>query len=124
MDIEFFNNGNGNQSPKPREEIKIESLTVAPYDDGFRIHVEVGVTPFRERPNLMLAIHDEDDEIVSELSIIETMHYNMEFTMHLRGVEDPVGAYSLTVDLFYESRNPPQDQEIEGFIIEQSSTED
>ena len=124
MDVQFFNNGNGHQAPKPREEIKIESVEVAPYNDGLRVHVEVAVTPFRERPNLILAIHDEDDNIVSELSIIETMHFNMEFTMHLRGIENPIGSYSLTVDLFYETRNPPQDRHIEGFVIEQSSTED
>lgn len=115
MDIQFFN---GNQhDPQPREDVKIERVDIAPYPEGTRIHVEVGVTPFRERPNLLLAIHDEDDQLVSELNIIETMHFNMEFTMHLRGVENPEGAYSLTVELFYENRNPPQDQVVEGFTV-------
>jgi len=127
MDVEFFNSGNnenGNQTPKPREEIKIEAVEVMPYRDGLRVQVSVEATPFRERPNLMLVIHDEDDNIVSELSIIETMHYNMEFTMHLRGVDSPVGAYALTVDLFYDTRNPPQDRRVEGFVVEQVSTEE
>lgn len=119
MDIQFFNNGN--HSPKPREEITIESVAITPYPDGLRVHVEVKVTPFMERPNLFLVIHDEDDNIVSELSIIETMHANMEFTMHLRGVQNPAGAYSLTVELFYETRNPPQAHFLEGFVIEPSS---
>lgn len=120
MDMQFFDNGDN--APKPREEVKIESVTVAPYEDGFRVHVEVDVTPFRERPNLLLMIHDEDDNIVSELNIIETMHPHMEFTMHLRGVENPAGAYSLTVELFYETRRPPHDSHLEGFVIPESST--
>ncbi len=119
MDIQFFDNGN--QTPQPREDVRIESVNVTPYPEGLRVHVAVQVTPFRERPNLMLVIHDDDDLVVSELNIIETMHAHMEFTMHLRGVEDPTGAYSLTVELFYETRNPPQDQHLKGFTIEPST---
>lgn len=121
MDIQFFN---GAHSPKPREEVKIEEVIVTPYPDGFRVHADVKVTPFRERPNLNLVIHDEQDRIVSELNIIETMHFNMEFTMHLRGIENPAGAYSLTVEMYYESRTPPQDTHVEGFVIPQSSETD
>jgi hypothetical protein len=116
MDIQFFNNGA--EAPQPPENVKIEAVNVAPYPDGLRVHAEVKVTPFRERPNLMLVIHDDDDNIVSELSIIETMHANMEFTMHLRGVDNPEGAYSLTVELFYKTRTPPQDRHIEGFAVQ------
>lgn len=122
MDIQFFNEGAG--TPQPKENIKIEAVNITPYPDGLRVHAEVNVTPFRERPNLMLVVHDDDDNIVSELSIIETMHASMEFTMHLRGVENPVGAYSLTVELFYETRNPPQARHIEGFAIEAPTPED
>jgi hypothetical protein len=122
VDVQFFNNGN--QTPKPREEIKIEDVVASPYPDGMRVHVQVKVTPFRERPNLMLVIHDEDDTIVSELNIIETMHTNMEFTMHLRGIENPAGAYSLTVELFYETRNPVQDSYIDGFVITDPNAEE
>jgi hypothetical protein len=100
MDIQFFN---GDHDPQPRENVKIEKITAQPYPDGSRVHVTIQVTPFRERPNLILAIHDENDTLVSELNIIETMHFNMEFTMHLRGLDDPAGAYSVTADLFYET---------------------
>ncbi|MEO0564097.1 MAG: hypothetical protein AAF125_18475 [Chloroflexota bacterium] len=115
MDIQFFNGSN--HEPQPRENIKIESVNVTPYPDGQRLHIQVDVTPFRERPNLMLVIHNENDDIVSELNIIETMHFNMEFTMHLRGIDEPEGAYSLTAELFYETRTPPQDRTVKGFII-------
>lgn len=115
MDIQFFDNGD--QVPKPRDEIKIESLNATPYPDRFRIFLEIKVTPFQERPNLLITVHDEDDTLVGELNIIETMHANMEFTLHIRGKDDPTGAYSVSAELFYESRNPPQDQTITGFNV-------
>jgi len=115
MDIQFFN---GNHDPQPRENVKIEDIRISPYPDGHRLKVEIDVTPFQERPNLMIAVHDENDKIVSELNIIETMHFNMEFTMHMRGLDDPTGAYSLTAELFYETRTPPQDHQVEGFTID------
>ena len=45
------------------------------------------------------------------------MHTHMEFTMHIRNVKEPAGTYDLTVDLFYETRNPPQDKRTIQFII-------
>lgn len=107
----------GDQVPQPRDQVKIEALEITPYPDRFRVHIHVKVTPFLERPNLLLVAHDEQDRIVSELNVIETMHHEMEFTMHLRNVQDPTGVYTLTADLFYETRNPPQDRRLEAFTI-------
>jgi hypothetical protein len=114
-DIPIFDIGDA--SPLPPDEVKIDLLEVEPYRDRFRIFIHVRVTPFMERPNLLLTARDERDTIVSELSIIETMHHDMEFTMHLRGLTDPTGLYTLTAELFYESRNPPQDEAVEAFEI-------
>ncbi|MBL8164606.1 MAG: hypothetical protein JNJ61_21630 [Anaerolineae bacterium] len=105
------------RAPKPREEVRIEEITITPYPDRFRVHVHLVVTPFIERPNLLLAAHNEDDRLVSELNVIETMHHDMEFTLHIRGTTEPAGVYTLSVDLFYESRNPPHDRRIESFVI-------
>lgn len=115
MDIHLFDNSE--QVPQPKNQIRIQSVEVTPYPDRFRVHVHLKVTPFQERPNLVLAIHDDSDHVVSEISIIETMHADMEFTLHIRGKTDPAGAYSLTADLFYETKNPPQDRHIEAFIV-------
>lgn len=115
MDIPILPLGH---APKPREEVVIETLEVAIYQDRMRVLIHVRVTPFLERPNLLLSIRNAQDKLVGELSIIETMHYDMEFTMHLRGVEgDPQGLYTVEADLFYESRNPPQDSRVEAFEI-------
>ena len=37
--------------------------------------------------------------------------------MHIRGVEDPAGAYSLSAELYYETRDPPQDSRRVDFVI-------
>jgi hypothetical protein len=114
MNTFFFD---GDQIQQPRDKVKIEALEITPYPDRFRVHIHIKVTPFQERPNLLLVAHDERDQIVSELNIIETMHHDMEFTMHIRNVEDPAGVYTLTADLFYETRNPPQDRRLETFTV-------
>jgi hypothetical protein len=122
MDLQFFDDPN--YIPQPKDKVRIEALEITPYPDRFRVHVHIKVTPFLERPNLILAAHNEDDRIVSELSIIETMHNDMEFTLHIRGVDDPAGAYTLTAMLFYENKNPPQHQLVEAFIIPEAPQED
>lgn len=118
MDIQFFD---GDHIPQPQENVKIEALDITPYPDRFRVHIHIRVTPFLERPNLLLVARDEHDKIVSELSVIETMHTDMEFTLHIRNVTDPAGVYTLTADLFYESRNPPQNRRIETFIVPEAN---
>lgn len=122
MEIPLFDNSD--QVPQPKDKIRIEEVRAMPYPDRYRVFVEVKVTPFRDRPNLILALRDLDGRIVTELSIIETMHSAMEFTMHLRNLPtpDPEGEYTLTVDLFYETKNPPQDQRV--VTVEIPSAED
>ena len=114
MGIHFFES---DQELQSRDNVRIEEVTITPYPDRFRVHVKIRVTPFRERPNLVIVARDERDRIVSELDVIATMHSTMEFTIHLRDVDDPAGTYSLTVDLFYESKHPPHDRRVEGFVI-------
>jgi hypothetical protein len=120
MEIPIFPS---DQAPKPRDEIRIEDLIITPYPDRFRVHVHIVVTPFQERPNLLLVAHNDVDQSVAELDIIETMHHDMEFTLHIRNVTDPTGVYTLTADLFYDTRNPPQDRRVETFVIPEAEEE-
>ncbi|HEX2619125.1 MAG TPA: hypothetical protein VHL11_03230 [Phototrophicaceae bacterium] len=115
MEISLFDNSD--KVPQSKDKIRIESLKVTPYPDRFRVFIEIGVTPFRDRPNLILAMRNTEGKLIADLSIIETMHSEMEFTMHVRGVPDPAGDYTLTADLFYESKNPPQDRHEVDFVI-------
>ena len=44
--------------------------------------------------------------------------------MHLRGVDEPAGLYTLTATLYYDSKNPPQDELVEAFRIPEAESED
>ena len=108
MEINLFNDAN--LVPQPRHKIKIESLTARPYADRFRVKVGLQITPFQERPNLVVVARTSDGRQVSDLDIIATMHYDNEYTMHIRGIDDPQGSYTLSAELYFETRNPPQDR--------------
>jgi hypothetical protein len=108
---------NSTRIPQPEDKTRIESLRIAPYPDRYRVLIEIKVTPFQKRPNLLLVARDQENRIVGELDVIATMHAAMEFTLHLCGVQDPAGEYTLTVVLFFENKNPPQDRRVEKFVI-------
>jgi hypothetical protein len=119
MDIPLYPDG---FAPKSKDEVQIEEIEIAVYPDRFRVFVHIRVTPFSERPNLILTARNAHGKIAGELNIIETMHFDMEFTMHLRtGGQDPAGKYTLQADLFYESRNPPQSHRTKAFIVPDAS---
>lgn len=118
MDIPLFPS---NQVPHPPDEIFIEGIDITPYKDRFRVHIRVRVTAFLERPNLLLVARNKDNVIVSELNIIETMHNDMEFTLHIRNIKEPAGEYTLSVDLFYQTRTPPQDHKTQIFVIPEAT---
>ncbi len=71
--------------------------------------VTVEVTPFRERPNLEITILDVDGRPIANTSAIGLMNFTTSYVMHLRGVQDPAGAYTVQVQLFYESLDQVQD---------------
>ena len=107
MEINLFNDAN--LVPQPKHRVKIEAFVATPYKDRFRVKVNLKVTPFQERPNLVITAHRSDGLPVSDLDVIATMHFDNEYTMHIRGVDDPTGDYTLAAELYYESRDPPQD---------------
>ncbi|MCS7072428.1 MAG: hypothetical protein NZM00_13055 [Anaerolinea sp.] len=117
MDLQFYEGDGSEYVPRPPEEVRILEVEHAVYPDRFRVYVHVRVTPFQVRPNLLIAVRADDGRVISELSVIETMHNDMEFTVHLRGLNDPAGAYTLLVDLFYETRNPPLDRREVPFVV-------
>jgi hypothetical protein len=101
MTINFFAPG---EIPQPPEKVKIEAFTVEVYPDRWRLKVNINLTPFRVRPNVAIVLlrNAEPVQVVADMTIIETMHNQMEFTMHIRGVDDPVGSYTLKARLYYE----------------------
>ena len=81
------------------EETRITSLSAQPYPDGYRLHVNIEMTPFQKRPHLEVVLKDAANDEVASSSIIEPMSWKLEFTMHIRGeLNNP---YTLEAKLFY-----------------------
>jgi len=96
--MEFFFPEDNLQRMTP-EETRITSLTAEPYPDGYRLRVNIEITPFQKRPQIEVALNDADGEEVASSSIIEPMNWKIEFTMHIRGeLRNP---YTLQAKLFY-----------------------
>src|SRR3989337_1136227 len=96
--MEFFFPEDNLQRMTP-EETRITSLTAEPYPDGYRLRVNIEITPFQKRPHIEVTISDMDAKEVASSSIIEPMSWKIEFTMHIRGeLRNP---YTLEAKLFY-----------------------
>ncbi len=122
MTINFFE---PDAIPQPQEKVKIEHLDTSVYPDRWRVRITIHVTPFRVRPNLAAALLNQEGRLVAELSVIETMHAKMEFTLHLRGVSDPAGNYLLKVRLYYgEAIQTPFDEKQHEFSIPEMEQQD
>jgi len=80
-------------------ETRITSLMAEPYPDGYRLRVNIEMTPFQQRPHLEVSLKDADGEEVASSSIVEPLSWKIEFTMHVRGeLKNP---YTLEATLFY-----------------------
>ena len=81
------------------EETRITSISAKPYPDGYRLHVNIEMTPFQQRPHLEVVLNDANNEEIASSSIIEPLGWKIEFTMHIRGeLNNP---YTLEARLFY-----------------------
>mgnify|MGYP006958008901 CR=1 FL=1 len=107
MDI-FFDNPN--DPPVPPEEMAIRSLEVKPYEDGRRVAIDFEITPFQERPNLEIDVHNQEGRLVSTFSVVEAIEHKMSFTLHLRE-QSPGGEYLLKMEVFYTDLSPLKAEE-------------
>ena len=90
------------------EETRITSLTAQPYPDGYRLRVNIEMTPFQKRPHLEVVLRDADGDEVTSASIVEPMSWKIEFTMHIRSeLNNP---YTLEATLFYPDRPTTEPQ--------------
>lgn len=110
MDI-FFQDPS--EVPLPPNEVRIRELRAEPWPDGRRVLVYLEVDPFQKRPSAEVEITNSEGQIVSHISVIESMSRKMEFTMHLRQGQVS-GEYRLSVNVFYSDPLPePQEGESE-----------
>lgn len=97
------------------EETRITSLIVQPYPDGYRLHVNIEMTPFQKRPHLEVILIDAEGDEVASTTIVEPLTWKLEFTMHIRGeLKNP---YTVEARLFYPD-GPNSDRQTFQFSVE------
>ena len=97
------------------EETHITSLTAEPYPDGYRLRVNIEITPFQKRPHIEVELSDADGNEIASSSIIEPLSWKIEFTMHIRGeLRNP---YTLEARLFYPD-GPTSEPQTFSFDVE------
>jgi hypothetical protein len=96
------------------EETRITSLSAEPYPDGYRLLVNIEMTPFQKRPHLEVVLNDANHEEVASSTIVEPLTWKLEFTMHIRGeLNNP---YTLEARLFYPE-GPTADPQVVTFDV-------
>jgi hypothetical protein len=81
------------------EETRISALSAQPYSDGYRLRVNMEITPFQKRPYVEVFLHDANGDEVASTNIVEPMSWKLEFTMHIRGeINNP---FALSARLYY-----------------------
>lgn len=97
------------------EETRITLLTASPYPDGYRLRVNIEITPFQKRPHIEVVLNDSHGDEVASSSIVEPMGWKLEFTMHIRGeLKNP---YTLEARLYYPD-GPSTDPQSISFDVE------
>ncbi|MEW6085024.1 MAG: hypothetical protein AB1607_10555 [Chloroflexota bacterium] len=97
------------------EETRIMSLTAEPYPDGYRLRVNIQITPFQKRPHIEVVLKDSGGDEVASSSIVEPLGWKLEFTMHIRD-EELKNPYTLEAKLYYPD-GPSQEAEIFSFDV-------
>ena len=97
------------------EETHITSLSGTPYPDGYRLHVNIEITPFQKRPHIEVLLTDSYGDEVGSTTIVEPMGWKLEFTMHIRGeLKNP---YMLTAKLYYPDDGPSAEPQTFSFDV-------
>ena len=97
------------------EETRITSLSAEPYPDGYRLRVNMQVTPFQKRPHIEITLKDSEGEEVATTSIVEPMGWKLELTMHIRD-EELKNPYTLEARLYYPE-GPSAEPQIISFDV-------
>ena len=98
MQIQFFDNPL--ETPKSREDVRLNDLGLYVYPDGRRVAVGFNLTPFLEKPCIEVRVVNERGEPTGWLNVIETIETNFSLTMHLRDKE-PTQRYEVTAVVYY-----------------------
>ncbi len=117
--MDFFFSEDNLQRMVP-EETRITSLTAEPYPDGYRLRVNIEITPFQKRPHIEVILKDSDGNEVASSSIVEPLGWKLEFTMHIRD-EELKNPYTLEAKLYYPD-GPSQEPQTFSFDVKPPQT--
>lgn len=102
MHVQFYDDLDG--SPKPRKEVRLNELGLYVYEDGRRVAIGFNLTPFLERPSLLVTIANSQGDEAASLSVIEAMEPNFNLTVHLRD-DANLDPYKVEAIVYYVSEN-------------------
>jgi hypothetical protein len=102
MRVQFYDDLDG--GPKSREEVRLNQLGLYVYEDGRRVAVGFDLTPFLERPSLLVTITNATGDEAASLSVIEAMDPNFNLTVHLRDGAN-LNPYQVETIVYYLSEN-------------------
>lgn len=102
MRIQFYDDLDG--GARSRAEVRLNELGLYVYEDGRRVAIGFNLTPFAERPSLLVRVTNANGDEAASLSVIEAMEPNFNLTVHLR---DNGGAnpYQVEAIVYYVSPN-------------------
>jgi hypothetical protein len=117
MRVQFYDDLGG--GPRSREEVRLNELGLFVYEDRRRVAVGFDLTPFLERPSILVRVTDANGEEAASLSVIEALQPNFNLTLHLRddGAGDP---YELEAIIYYISEDGERqisDKKVKPFTV-------
>lgn len=100
--IDFFDNSA--ETPKVREDVRLNKIGLYVYPDGRRIAVGFDMTPFLEPPSVQVTALNQLGMQAGSLTVIQANEANFYLVMHLRDAE-PTNPYHISVELFYRTED-------------------
>ena len=100
MHIQFYDDLEG--GAKSREEVRLNELGLYVYEDGRRVAIGFSLTPFLERPSILVRVANANSTEAASLNIIEAMEPNFNLTVHLRD-DDNIDPYRVEAFVYYVS---------------------
>ncbi len=100
MHVQFYDDLDGGR--KSQKEVRLNELGLYVYEDGRRVAIGFNLTPFLERPSILVTITNAQGDEAASLSVIEAMEPNFNLTVHLRdgAHQDP---YEVEAIVYYVS---------------------
>lgn len=98
MRVHFYDDLSG--GPRSRKEVRLNDLGLFIYEDGRRVAIGFNLTPFLERPSLLVTVTNAEGQEAASLSVIEAMEPNFNLTLHLRD-DSRLDPYQVEAIVYY-----------------------